>query len=252
MTVGIIGTGNVAWHLIHGFQKTSEVQVSWIFGRKQSSLREYDGIQHLNTFDQIYTHPIDLILLCVNDDSVQEVLQQLPEQANVAYTSGTVSLEKLDFPQSNCGVFYPLQTFTKGKEVDLTQVPFLIESTNEEFSQQLEQLAVKLSPKVQRMNSEQRKQLHIAAVFTNNFINHLLHIAQSHLSNHQIDEHLLHPLLEETIKKALELGPYDAQSGPARRHDQQTIETHLSELNGINKEIYALISESIKKQYPKS
>lgn len=251
MTIGIIGTGNVAWHLIHGFQKTSEAHVSWIFSRKKSSLIEYQGISHLDAFDQIATHPVDLILLCVNDDSIQEVLQQLPASANVAYTSGTVSLEKLDFTQTNCGVFYPLQTFTKGKKVDLKQVPFLIESTNEVFSRQLEQLALKLSPNVQRMNSQQRKQLHISAVFTNNFINHLLYIAQTHLSKHQIDERLLQPLLEETIKKAIELGPYDAQSGPARRHDQQTIETHLSELNGITKEIYALISESIKKQYPK-
>lgn len=248
MTIGIIGTGNVAWHLIQGFKKSSDIQISWVLGRK-SGLNFFEEIRYFSSFEKIADRRVDLILVCVNDDSIQEVLTHLPKDVNIAYTSGTVDLKKLNFQQVNCGVFYPLQTFTKGKSVELNQVPFLIESTNEEFSLQLESLASKLSQKMLRMNSEQRKQLHIGAVFINNFVNHLLYLSQLHLANYQIDEQLLHPLLGETVKKAMELGPYDAQSGPARRHDQQTIHLHKQELNGMPKEIYSLITTSILKTY---
>lgn len=248
MTVGIIGTGNVAWHLIRGFQTSPDIQISWVFGRK-SGMDSFEGIPYYSSFEKIETQLVDLILVCVNDDSIQKVLTLLPKDVNVAYTSGTVDLKKLNFQQANCGVFYPLQTFTKGKHVELKNVPFLIEATNEDFALKLENLASQLSQKVLRMNSEQRKQLHIAAVFTNNFVNHLLYLSQSHLENHQIDQQLLQPLLEETVKKAIELGSYNAQSGPARRNDQQTIQMHEQELNGIPKEIYSLITTSILKTY---
>lgn len=249
MKVGIIGTGNVAWHLIRGFQQTSEVTVSWIYSRNQVILSDFSHLKYLPSIEAISSNPVDLILLCVNDDSIQEVLHQLPKNCAVAYTSGTVSLEKLQFSQVNCGVFYPLQTFTKGAPVNLQTVPFLIESANEEFKIDLIKIAHFLSSNVQEMNSEERKKLHIAAVYTNNFVNHLLLIAKEHLTKNNLNRALLDPLLLETIKKALDLGPFNAQSGPARRGDQATIDTHLSELTGMPKEIYDLISKSIKNTY---
>lgn len=250
-TVGIIGSGNVAWHLAHGFLQSSDFEVAWIVGRNEKTLSELSSGTGIKTYSKYPDETVDLVLICVNDDSIQEVLNQLPSSCNIAYTSGTVSLDKLSFQQQNSGVFYPLQSFTKGRTVELKEVPFLIEASNEGFAKTLESIAEKLSNNVQRMNSDQRKQLHISAVFSNNFVNHLLLLAQEHLKDKNIDKAILNPLIGETIHKALDLGPFEAQSGPARRSDRQTIQTHLNELEGIQKDIYRLISESIEKTYSK-
>lgn len=251
VTVGIIGTGNVAWHLTLGFQSASGISVSWIFGRNESALEQFNKSTGVKTYTKLPSEKVDLVLICVNDDAIQEVLSQIPPSWNVAYTSGTVSIDKLSFSQENLGVFYPLQSFTKERIIDLKEIPFLIEGNNENFVKQLESIAQKLSNNVQRMSSEQRKQLHIAAVFSNNFVNHLLFLAEKHLKDKNIDTSILHPLIKETINKSFDLGAFDAQSGPARRNDTQTIDSHKHELNGIPKEIYSLITDSILKTYSK-
>lgn len=248
-TVGIIGSGNVAWHLTRGLNNASRVNIAWVYSRNVTTRDELTRFFNVPATDTLLPVPTDLVLICVSDDSIQDVLDMLPEGTNIAYTSGTVSLEKLNVKQKNCGVFYPLQSFTKKETISLENVPFLIEATTPEYAYELEQLALKLSNNVRQMNSEQRKQLHIAAVFSNNFVNHLLLLAQEHLNNKNIPVDLLQPLIAETIRKAADLGPFRAQSGPARRFDEQTIQTHLSELKGLPKEIYSLITESIKNTY---
>lgn len=248
-TVGIIGSGNVAWHLTRGLNSAAGVEIAWVYSRNHTTRDELAHFFDVPVAGTLLPAPTDLVLICVNDDSVQSMLDLLPEETNVAYTSGTVSLEKLHVKQKNCGVFYPLQSFTRKAPVDLENVPFLIEATTPEYALELEQIAQKLSTNVRQMNSEQRRQLHIAAVFSNNFVNHLLFLAQEHLKDRHIPAELLQPLIAETIRKAAELGPFHAQSGPARRFDEQTIQTHLSELHGLPKEIYSLITESIKKTY---
>lgn len=250
-SIGIIGSGNVAWHLAHGFQTSTKVQVSWIYGRNKSSLDEFQNLTDVSSFTTLPSTKVDLILVCVNDDAIQSVLNQLPTDCKVAYTSGVVNLDSLVHSELNCGVFYPLQTFTKGKSIDLKNVPFLIEAHDPAFAVELKQLAAELSNNVQSMDSAQRKQLHIAAVFTNNFVNHLLFLAQKQLKEQSIDQDILTPLLLETINKYIAIGPYDAQSGPARRKDMQAIEEHKKELKGIDKEIYTLITDSILNTYKK-
>lgn len=250
-SIGIIGSGNVAWHLAHGFQSSTKVQVSWIYGRNQSSLLELQNSTGVPVFTTLPNIKVDLIIVCVNDDSIQSVLNQLPTECKVAYTSGVVNLDSLALSHVNCGVFYPLQTFTKGKSIDLKNVPFLIEAHDLSFAKKLEKLATLLSNNVQSMDSAQRKQLHIAAVFSNNFVNHLLFLAQKQLEKHAIDKDILTPLLVETINKCIAIGPYEAQSGPARRKDLQAIEEHKKELEGIDKEIYSLITDSILNTYKK-
>lgn len=251
VSVGIIGSGNVAWHLAHGFIQTSGIAMKWVYGRNETTLSELSESLHIPCLTEFPIEPVDLVLICVSDDSIQDVLNQLPSYCKVAYTSGTVSLDKLEIRQEHCGVFYPLQSFTRNRSVDLKEVPFLIEATNAPFADELERIARLMSNNVQRMDSEQRKQLHIAAVFSNNFVNHLFYLAQEHLKDKQIDKNILYPLICETINKMMEIGPYDAQSGPARRNDKHTIESHLSELKGRSKEVYALMTESILKTYSK-
>lgn len=250
-TVGIIGSGNVAWHLAHALQALPTVQLTWIYSRNAQTLAELGTELNVFTSTTLPSSAVDLILVCVNDDSIQTIVSQLPKDSNIAYTSGVVELNSIVFTQKNYGVFYPLQTFTRKKEIALNEVPFLIEASNETFTCELEQLAVLLSKNVHRVSSQQRKQLHVSAVFTNNFVNHLLYLAQQHLNANQLDEQLLVPLLKETIAKAEILGPYEAQSGPARRNDVHTIETHLQQLTGSVQKIYADITESILKTYHK-
>jgi predicted short-subunit dehydrogenase-like oxidoreductase (DUF2520 family) len=246
--VGIIGSGNVAWHLIKGFINAG-ITISWVYGRNEQALKELESDFNVAIATKIPEEKVDLTLICVNDDAIQTVLNQLPNSDSVAYTSGTVSLDKLVYSQSNCGVFYPLQTFTKGKSVSLLNVPFLIESHSDSFSAQLVELAKQLTNHVEMFNSEKRKQLHVSAVMVNNFVNHLFYLAEEHLEKNDINKRLLYPLIQETVSKAMDVGPYTAQSGPARRGDKKTILAHQEMLSGTTKELYQLLSESILNTY---
>lgn len=250
-TIGIIGSGNVAWHLVSGFVNLPSVTVKWITSRNEKTGSDLAEIANVKYSSTIPNDVVDLVLICVNDDAINDVVSSIPPSTKVAYTSGTISIEKLGVKHNNLGVFYPLQTFTKGKDVELKNVPFLIESNNQEFTIELKELAQQLSENVQEMNSEQRKQLHIAAVFSNNFVNHLLYLAQEHLKENNIEQEILNPLIRETVNKAFELNPFQAQSGPAKRNDKTTISSHLNELTGLQKDIYSLITESIIKTYSK-
>lgn len=248
--IGIIGSGNVAWHLVHGLNSIPKIEVKWVFGRNKTTLTELSHSSGVPFFmDVLLPQEVDLVIVCVNDDAIQNILDDLPKNLKVAYTSGTFSLSQLVSQQQSCGVFYPLQTFTKNQSLDLNEVPFLIEATEKSFENELLELARKISRNVQVMDSEQRRKVHIAAVISNNFVNHLLFIAQKFLKENNLDEKILNPLIRETISKAERLGPYRAQSGPARRLDVKTIQTHLEALKGKEKEIYQLITKSIEETY---
>jgi predicted short-subunit dehydrogenase-like oxidoreductase (DUF2520 family) len=245
----IIGTGNVATHLAK--ELSLKLKSVSIFGRnKQEALKlalELNGkflekLENLESFD--------LILVSITDSSTAEIIHQLPLNVPLAYTSGSVSLD--DFPNHpNLGVFYPLQTFSKTKAVNLFEVPFLIESKNQVFMQQLMDLAWKISRNVSYANSYDRMRLHLAAVFINNFTNHLAYLSNSYLEKEGLNPDLLQPLLKETVAKLAIQSPYEAQTGPARRGDTSIIEKHLSLLNGKNKAIYELLSSSILETYSK-
>jgi predicted short-subunit dehydrogenase-like oxidoreductase (DUF2520 family) len=148
------------------------------------------------------------------------------------------------------GVFYPLQTFTKTKPVDLSEVYFGIEASGKDVYEQLFQLAFTLSEKVQSMSSAQRKVIHIAAVFACNFTNHLFSISKQILEKEQLNFELLKPLVNETVEKAFLLGPDQAQTGPAIRGDEKIIQQHLQYLTDIPdlQNLYRLLSENIRKQ----
>jgi predicted short-subunit dehydrogenase-like oxidoreductase (DUF2520 family) len=168
--------------------------------------------------------------------------------SKIAYTSGTVSLNDLP-SHPNLGVFYPLQTFTKEKRIDLKTVPFFVEANNSIFENELDELAKHIGKQSTIANSEQRKQLHIAAVFVNNFTNHLTYLAKEHLEAHHLSWDNLLPLLEETFTKLKDFNPKEIQTGPARRNDQEVLNKHLNELTGDKKNIYKAITDSIIHTY---
>jgi predicted short-subunit dehydrogenase-like oxidoreductase (DUF2520 family) len=246
----IIGSGNVAQHLIAAFQDSqnlgSEIELVQVFSRQTtnvSNILDYDKI----TDDWNTLAEADLYIIAVSDDAIADVSSQLPfKNRLVVHTSGSVSLNALD-DNNRKGVFYPLQTFSKNKAVDFKTIPICLESENATDFQLLDKVAKAISEKVFAINSEQRKALHVAAVFVNNFVNHLYEIGSEICQEHQVPFEILKPLIAETAEKIIVLSPEEAQTGPAKRNDTATIEAHeafLSNEKYLN--IYKTLTQSIQ------
>ena len=243
--VSIIGSGNLAQHLIVAFSKTTDIELVQVFARKDAA------VAHLINPDKIYTNfndiiAADLFIIAITDDAITEVSAAIPfSNELVVHTSGSVSIAAID-NKNRQGVFYPLQTFSKSKEVDFKTIPICIETKNEKDFQILEKVAKSISNTVYKINSEQRKALHIAAVFVSNFVNHLYQIGNDICIENDLPFDILKPLIQETANKILTLPPNQAQTGPAKRKDTQTIIAHLSFLSDENqKEIYKMLTKSI-------
>lgn len=248
--ISIIGSGNVATHLAIAFQDQG-IDVTHICSRNEISGKELANRVHAEYTSHIYDLPIDqLALICIPDDQIKTLIQEIPKGIPIAYSSGSVELNTIT-SENPLGVFYPLQTFSKDQDVDIFQVPILIEANNEHFSSILFELGWKISRKVEYANSEKRRELHLAAVWINNFVNHCIYQANTICDEFELDKSLLQPLLKETIKKALLDNPKEIQTGPARRGDNSTIDKHLSMQSGIRKELYEIMTRSIQNTYKK-
>lgn len=244
--ITIIGSGNVAQHLIKAFSASSLVEIIQAFSRKKEDLL------HLLDPEKIVTEfsalkEADLYIISVSDNAISEVSSQLPfDNQLVVHTSGTTSIDVLD-PKNRKGVFYPLQTFSKSKAVDFSIIPICLETENQEDYAILETTAKSISNAVFAISSEQRKALHVAAVFVNNFTNHLYQIGQEICEEHQVPFEVLRPLIQETAEKIKTLDPVDAQTGPAKRHDSVTTNAHLDFITNENqKNIYKILTQSIQ------
>jgi predicted short-subunit dehydrogenase-like oxidoreductase (DUF2520 family) len=140
-----------------------------------------------------------------------------------------------------------LQTFTKNKAVDFSQIPFCLESENDSDFELLEKVAKSISNNVFKSNEKQRKALHISAVFVNNFVNEMYRIGNEICDENKIPFEILKPLILETVNKVMTLSPKEAQTGPAKRNDKQTIEAHLDFLSNENHaKIYKILTQSIQ------
>ena len=243
--VSIVGYGNVGSHLANVF-RLNGVEVSEILVRESNTNNDFHFI---TDFEQLAPH--QLVIVCVPDDQIANVLNVIPQSCPVAYTSGATNLTSVP-KREHLGVFYPLQSFTKGVDVLFSEVPLFIEGTTKKFEQQLFDLAKRISRNVKYANSEERMKLHVAAVLVNNFTNHLFHLSKTYLDGQSLHFDDLKPLIAETIRKIEHESPYNAQTGPARRGDVKTINQHLELLTGIEREIYALITKSIQKTYSKN
>jgi predicted short-subunit dehydrogenase-like oxidoreductase (DUF2520 family) len=246
----IIGSGNVAQHLIVAFQNSqnmgTEIDLIHVFSRQKESISHLLDLDKI-TDDLATLEEADLYIIAVSDDAIADVSSQLPfKNRLVVHTSGSISLNALD-NDNRKGVFYPLQTFTKNKEVDFKTIPICLESENATDFQLLEKVAKMISDKVFAINSEQRKALHVAAVFVNNFTNHLYQIGSEICQENQVPFEILKPLIAETAQKIMVLSPEEAQTGPAKRDDSSTIEAHEAFLSDENHlKIYKTLTKSIQ------
>lgn len=224
MKTAIVGNGNVASHLKKAFEGKMDIV--------QVNPHTLEG----------FPDDADLILLCVTDDAIFEVAEKLPEtKAIIAHTSGSVPLSLLAEKGSAQGVFYPLQTFTKGVDLNYQEIPVFIEGSTPKAEKFLEGVAALFSGNIRRADSEERRKLHLASVFACNFVNALAGIGTNLLSGTTIPGEVLLPLMRQTIKKLETLKPKAAQTGPAARNDIKTMEKHLEMLAG-NEDLIQLYS----------
>ncbi|MEK6153591.1 DUF2520 domain-containing protein [Flavobacteriaceae bacterium 3-367] len=249
LSIVLLGTGNVATKLFNVFSKHKELQVVQVLGRSAEALAPF-GAKTATSMDFSTLLQADLYVLAVSDDAIAHVSGTLPPvKGLVVHTSGSIPLSALHSHERR-GVFYPLQTFSKDVGVNFSPIPICLEAQSSRDLQLLEQLGGCISDRVLEVSSEQRLSLHLAAVFANNFTNHLYHVGSEICNAHQLPFQLLQPLIMETVRKIGNIAPYDAQTGPARRKDQGTMDKHMKLLtNPTQKEIYSFLSQSIKETY---
>ena len=256
MNISFVGAGNVAWHLAPALDNT-DYGVREIYSRRTIHSSALAGrLYQANVMDSLdfsESHS-DIFIIAVTDDAIEEVANEIivPENAIVAHTSGTQPLTILSSVATpNIGVLYPLQTFSKSKKVEFKDIPFFVESANKETGRVLTDMAEAISKKVYTCSSDDRKALHVAAVFASNFTNHMLSISAEILEQHGFDLELLKPLIAETVNKSLAIGPEDAQTGPAHRGDLEVLDKHVEFLKKDKRlqEIYKIISQDILDKY---
>ncbi len=247
--VVLIGSGNLAYHLHRALLQAGGVQLAGLAARREAALDGFDpSVPRLPLGEP--PEGADIFLLAVSDQAIARVAAQYARgSALFVHTSGAMGLDVLE-PLSRKGVFYPLQTFSKGRELSFDEVPICIEAPVESDMALLSSLARALSTRVVQIGTDKRRELHLAAVYINNFSNHMICLGETLCKKAGLPEGLLHPLLRETCSKVQDLSAYEAQTGPARRNDTATLNAHLDLLKGSpESELYRIVSESIQRTY---
>lgn len=252
--ISLIGAGNVAWNLAKEFY-SKEIKIGQVYSqslKNAKSLCKHFGGEAIDNLSQI-NNQSNIYIIAVPDDAIVEVAKKidLSKSSVLVHTSGSVSIDILKNVTENYGSFYPLQTFTKNKEVNFREVNVCVEGNNKVTEEKLIKLAGLLSNHVYSITSEQRSKLHLAAVFANNFSNYMLTLAQDLCNENEVDFNLLFPLITETFEKNKLKDPFNNQTGPAKRNDSKTIEKHYDLLasDDNKKEIYTLLTNQIIKRY---
>ncbi|HKM94654.1 MAG TPA: DUF2520 domain-containing protein [Prolixibacteraceae bacterium] len=251
--VVIIGAGNLATRVSLELHNKG-VEIIQVYSRTVTSaltLARMLGCNYVTKPEKIIPDA-DIYLVSVSDMVVNDLLLQV-NFANklIAHTAGSIPMSELSKFSENYGVFYPLQTFSKFRDVNFSKIPFCIEANNKENEDTLVELASIISKDVRLIDSLQRKQLHLAAVFANNFTNHMYSIASELIDDKEIPFDILLPLINETASKIKNMTPRAAQTGPALRLDKNIMQEHLNMLSGKPrlKKIYTQLSENINEYY---
>lgn len=247
--ITIIGAGNLATRVALELHNQG-VEIVQVYSRTVTSaltLAKLIGCNYVTRPEKI-TSDSDIYLISVSDMAFSGLLKEIKfNNKLIAHTAGSIPMEDLKNYSSNYGVFYPLQTFSKYRDVNFSRIPFCIEGNSPENEQTLVDLASVISKDVRVITSEQRKQLHLAAVFASNFVNHMYSIASELLQQKDLPFDIIRPLIAETASKVKNMTPRAAQTGPAVRNDKNIMTEHLSMLNqnAKLKKMYSMISENI-------
>ncbi|WP_026452307.1 Rossmann-like and DUF2520 domain-containing protein [Aequorivita capsosiphonis] len=246
--VVFLGFGNVNSHLFKAFHNKEEIIVKQVFNRNY--IKMISPFEHIPFTDDVSEiMKADVYIIGIPDDAISAFSESLAFQNRlVVHTSGGVSMDALA-SKNRRGIFYPLQTFSKQREVDFTNIPICLEAENDVDMKLLRKLGESISKNVTEISSEERAKLHTAAVFVNNFTNYLYRIGNDILEEENLSFDLLKPLIIETALKIETLTPEEAQTGPAKRNDIKTIEKHLSLLSNLeHRKFYELFTEALKEE----
>ena len=250
MKIVFIGSGNVATHLAIAAKQKGHC-ILQVYSRSAENARllaEKVNAQYFDSLSQI-NQSADIYIFSIKDDVLSAVLGEMPATEGFwIHTAGSIPMNIFQPYHDLFGVLYPLQTFSKNREIDFEKIPLFIEANDSKIREQLQEFACSLSPSVHYIESEQRRYLHLSAVFACNFVNHMYAIAGQLLENNQIPFDILLPLIDETAAKVHQLHPREAQTGPAIRFDKQVMDSHIDLIDDpLIKELYRLISQSIHK-----
>lgn len=250
-SVVFIGAGNLATNLAKALYWKG-FRIVQIYSRTEESAQSLAQIVEAEYTTDLSAVTVDaqLYIVSLKDTALVELLPKLvagKKNALWVHTAGSIPMTIWEGYAERFGVFYPMQTFSKQREVDFRGIPIFVESNSEEDTQFLKDIASALSEKVYEATSDQRKSLHLAAVFTCNFANHMYALAAELLKKYQLPFEVMLPLIDETARKVHELEPRAAQTGPAIRYDENVIDGHLQMLANEPEmqELYRLISQSI-------
>lgn len=247
----LIGAGNVATHLGPALLKAG-CDILQVYSRTETSaltLANLLGTSYSTSLEEV-RNDADIYIVALKDSALQELVAQIVkgrEDALFVHTAGSMPMQLWEGYAKRYGVFYPMQTFSRQREVDWSEVPVFVEGSDVKELEMLKELAGKCTPKVYEASSEQRKHLHIAAVFACNFSNHMYALCDYLLAQQGIPFEVMLPLIDETARKVHVLPPQKAQTGPAIRYDKNVIDRHLTMLKQEPRlcELYEKISKSI-------
>lgn len=249
--IAIVGAGNVAYTLCKVL-KDKEINPYCIYVRdaaKAEKMHQDLDVETVSDYEKVLKS--DFLIIAVRDDEISEVASHLVDYKGLAvHTSGTKPSEVL-----NCieryGVFYLPYTMSKERDISFDDVPLLIYANSPEDMIRLNGFAEQLSSKVRYCDDEQRKVIHLAAVYVSNFTNVMLGIGDKLLKENGLSLDLMRPLVMEMMKKSFEISPEKALTGPARRGDIQTILDHEEMLVNSPKEleIYKVLTDYILEKY---
>ena len=250
MKIVIIGSGNVAYHLAKAFTQNN-IEVSQIFGRNEVELSKISSEFNI-PFSTDQLEDAEFYIIAVSDSAVENVSELIKnENTLVAHTSGSLPMEILKGNYRKAS-FYPLQTFSKTKNLEYSKIPFFIEAENQIDEKSLFELASIISENVETSDYEKRKYIHLTAVFACNFVNHLFARAKEISDSQDLDFNYFIPLIDETVEKIHHLEPKSAQTGPAVRGDERVLKLHEVLIKDEeHRKIYNTMNESIKKMYHK-
>ncbi|HEY0771106.1 MAG TPA: Rossmann-like and DUF2520 domain-containing protein [Sphingobacteriaceae bacterium] len=249
MNIVMLGSGNVATHLGKALQRAGHnILEVWSKtfenARILASLLQAEAVANVSKISR----QADIYIISVSDDVIADVAALISATDKlIIHTSGSTEIEILKPYSQRYGVLYPLQTFSKKQEVDFKEIPLVLEGSSKEVELVLKEMALRLSSNVHFLNSNQRRILHLAAVFACNFTNHLYALADNLLKENNLKFDLVRPLITETARKVQHNNPVSVQTGPAARNDKKTIDKHLELLRDHPElqDIYKLLSQSI-------
>ena len=260
MNIILIGAGNVATHIGIAFREAGHTIVQVYSGTEKSARQLAKKLSTDFTSDiKAISKKTDIYIIALKDVAIENFIRQFNrEDKIIVHTSGSMPMSVFEKKGQrrkvqgigNFGVFYPLQTFSKNRKVDFINIPICIEASDKKSGEKLRLLARTVSKNVHMINSRQRRVLHIAAVFANNFTNHLYAVAEAILRKENLSFDILKPLIQETAEKACTGSPSAMQTGPAIRGDRKIIQKHIAYLSFSphHQKLYQLLSQSISKK----